>query len=357
MPEPIIEVRNLRKFFDTRRGFFGRSATVVKAVNDVSFEVRDGEAYGLVGESGCGKSTLGLTILRAHDPTDGEIRFTPEPGRTYDLARMDTRQLRPIRKEMQIIFQDPYSALSPRMTVRDIVAEPLRLNRVGTSTEVEDRVAETLREVGLRPQHMKRYPHAFSGGQRQRISIARALVLRPRFVVADEAVSALDVSVQAQILELLRSLKERFNLTFLFISHDLSVIQYFCDRVAVMYVGKIIEQASSRELFRNPRHPYTEALMSAIPIPDPARRRKPELLRGEVADPANPPSGCLFHPRCRYARPRCATEAPELRSLPAGDGKPHTAACHFAEELSLASILGQEGPSAPPNTPYQGGTP
>jgi peptide/nickel transport system ATP-binding protein len=305
----------------------------------VSFDIRRGEVFGLVGESGCGKSTLGLTILRAYDPTAGEITFRPEPGREYDLARLPHRELKPLRREMQIIFQDPFSALSPRMTVRDIIGEAMTIHHLASGQELEARVASLMEAVGLSPQYMKRYPHAFSGGQRQRISIARALVMNPKLIVADEAVSSLDVSVQAQILELLLDLKERLGLTYLFISHNLSVIKYVCTTVGVMYVGKLVEQAATELIFRRPLHPYTEALTAAIPIPDPARASEIVPLKGEVADPASPPPGCRFHPRCAYAKDVCSREVPELRALP-GEDPAHRVACHLAGELELKAVLG-----------------
>ena len=342
MSEPILSVRNLKMHFDIKKGFFGRVTGTVKAVDDVSFDIERGETFGLVGESGCGKSTLGRAILRAYDPTAGEVMFSSNGGQMRDLAKLSVRELKPLRPKMQMIFQDPYSSLSPRMTIRDAIGEPMLVNKLATREQLDDIVKELLKSVGLNPLHLKRYPHAFSGGQRQRICVARALIMNPRFIVADEPVSALDVSIQAQILELLMDLKDKFDLTYLFISHDLSVIKYFCDRVAVMYVGKIVEIAETEELFRNPLHPYTEALTGAIPIPDPARRKELQLLGGEVADPASPPTGCYFHPRCKYAKERCKNEAPELRPESSTDDG-HLAACHFAGELSLKSVLAKEG--------------
>jgi len=340
--DAILSVTGLKKYFESRKGFFGRSRRRIMAVNDVSFDIRRGEVFGLVGESGCGKSTLGLTVLRAYQPTAGRILFRPEGGREYDLATLSSRELKPLRRQMQIVFQDPFSALSPRMTVRDIIGEAMIIHKLASGRNLERRVAELMEAVGLSPSTMNRYPHAFSGGQRQRIGIARALVMNPSFIVADEAVSALDVSVQAQILELLLDLKDRFRLTYLFISHNLSVVRYICTTVGVMYVGKMVERAPTREIFTGPLHPYTEALTAAIPIPDPARKSEMAGLPGEVADPANPPTGCFFHPRCPYAREICSREEPPLRTVRrTADGGAHDAACHFSETLKLRAVLGK----------------
>jgi peptide/nickel transport system ATP-binding protein len=330
----LLEVKGLKKHFPINRGFFQREVGRVKAVDEVSFFVKSGETLGLVGESGCGKTTTGRCIVRAYEPTAGQINYVNHRGQQVDLARLDNRELKPYRRELRMIFQDPHSSLNPRMTVLDIVGDPLKVNKIASGKELEDRVATLLRRVGLRPEFMRRYPHAFSGGQRQRIGVARALALDPRLVVADEAVSALDVSVQAQILNLLKDLQAEFNLTYIFIAHDLSVVEYIADRVAVMYVGKLVELAETEELFNNPKHPYTEALLSAVPKPDPRLRSQRIILEGDVPDPANPPSGCYFHPRCRYAKDRCVTETPELRDIGGG----HTVSCHYAEELSLRGI-------------------
>lgn len=331
----LLEVKGLKKYFPIQKGFLRKIVGYVKAVDDVSFYIKEGETLGLVGESGCGKTTTGRVILRAIEPTEGEIIFNAD-GHTIDVANLDKKELKNMRKYMQMIFQDPYSSLNPRMTVKDIIGEPLLVNNIATGKELEDRVGELMRAVGLRPEYMIRYPHAFSGGQRQRIGIARALALNPQLVVCDEPVSALDVSIQAQTLNLLQDLQEQFHLTYLFIAHDLGVVEHISDRVAVMYVGKLVEMAETEELFENPKHPYTEALLAAVPKPDPKYReeRGKELLFGEVADPANPPSGCYFHPRCPYAKDICQEEYPPLRNL----GNDHFAACHFAEELSLVGI-------------------
>lgn len=342
----LLEVQNLKMHFPIRKGLLRRIVNYVKAVDDVSFVIKCGETLGLVGESGCGKTTIGRCIVRAYDPTAGHIYYQGDAVRevadttpahsngTVDLAALDQSDLKPYRHDIRMIFQDPYSSLNPRMTVFDIVADPLRIHNIVSGDELETRVAGLLRRVGLRPELMRRYPHAFSGGQRQRIGIARALALDPKLVVADEAVSALDVSVRAQILNLMMELQDEFDLTYLFISHDLSVVEYIADRVAVMYVGKLVEIACTDELYKNPLHPYTEALLSAIPNPDPRNRSKRIVLEGDVADPANPPTACYFHPRCAYAKERCAIETPELRDL----GNEHMVSCHFAEDLNLHGI-------------------
>jgi peptide/nickel transport system ATP-binding protein len=333
----LLEIKELKKYFPIKRGFFSRTVGYVKAVDGVNFHVQPGETLGLVGESGCGKTTTGRVILRAIDPSEGEIWFDdPEMGRV-NVANLETQQLKRLRRNMQMVFQDPYSSLNPRMTLLQNVGEPLVVNNVAKGKELEDRVAYLLRVVGLRSEYMNRYPHAFSGGQRQRIGIARALALNPKLVVLDEPVSALDVSVQAQILNLLQDLQAQFGLTYLFIAHDLSVVEHISDRVAVMYVGQLVESATTVELFTQPLHPYTEALLSAVPQPDPRARREPIVLQGDVADPANPPSGCYFHPRCRYSDgQRCTSETPQLREIKPG----HTVRCHYAETLSLIGVNG-----------------
>ena len=306
----------------------------VRAVDDINFFIKEGETLGLVGESGCGKTTASRCVLRALVPTSGQMLFRTASGDVVDLAKLNRDQLKPLRSQMQMIFQDPYASLNPRMTLFDIVGEPLLIGGMRHRREREERVAELLRLVGLRPEFMQRFPHAFSGGQRQRIGIARALAPNPRLVVADEPVSALDVSVQAQTLNLLLDLQKRLHLTYLFVSHNLSVVRHICDRVTVMYVGKIVETATSDELFVRPRHPYTTALLAALPVADPRVKSSNVELPGEVASPANPPSGCYFHPRCEYCIDRCKTEAPVYRELTPG----HFAACHRADELDLKGM-------------------
>lgn len=329
----LLEVKNLKKYFPITKGFLRKRVATVRAVDDVSFFVREGETLGLVGESGCGKTTTGKVILRAYDPTDGDVILHVD-GTEINVAKLSQKELKSVRRYMQMIFQDPFRSLNPRMTVRDIIGEPLIVNNVAKGKELDDRVADLMRKVGLRPEYMKRYPHAFSGGQRQRISIARALALNPKLVICDEPVSALDVSIQAQVLNLLIDLQQEFKLTYLFISHDLSVVEHICDRVAVMYVGKIVELAKTEEIFENPKHPYTEALLSAVPKPDPKMKTRRILLKGEVPDASNPPSGCYFHPRCNYAKDICKEVRPELIDI----GNEHYVACHFAKELNLKGI-------------------
>ena len=334
MPENVLlEVNDLKKYFPIVSGFFNKVVGQVRAVDGVSFSVFEGECLGLVGESGSGKTTVGRTLLRAYKPTDGEIRFHHD-GEEVDIARASEDQLKTLRRHMQMIFQDPYASLNPRMTVFDIIGEPLMIHGVKNRTERETRVRELMQQVGLNPQHLLRYPHAFSGGQRQRIGVARALSLNPRLIVADEPVSALDVSVQAQILNLLQKLRRDLGLTYLFIAHDLSVVRHIADRVAVMYVGKIVEMAPVDRLYAQPAHPYTEALLAAAPPPDPARREAPLLLPGEVADPSAPPPGCPFHPRCRHAQETCRSEVPALREIAPG----HQVSCHLADELNLQGM-------------------
>jgi peptide/nickel transport system ATP-binding protein/oligopeptide transport system ATP-binding protein len=317
----LIEVRNLKKYFPVGSGLLGSGETV-KAVDDVSFTIRKGETFGLVGESGCGKSTTGRCILRLIEPTAGEVCFE---GR--DLVSIGSGELRRLRRDMQIIFQDPYSSLNPRMRVGEIVGEPLAIHGVGNAGSRKKRVGELLDLVGLKPEHTARYPHEFSGGQRQRIGIARALALNPRFVVCDEPVSALDVSVQAQVVNLLQDLQERLGLTYLFISHGLSVVEHISTRVGIMYLGKLVEVASSREIFRNPLHPYTRALLSAIPAPDPEAERRRIAMEGEIPTAINPPSGCRFRTRCPLAETRCAESEPALVEVE----KDHYTACFLAD--------------------------
>ena len=332
--QPLLEVNHLRKFFPIRRGFLRRVIGQVRAVDDVSFYIKKGETLSLVGESGCGKTTTARCILRAIKPSSGQILFRTDQGAVLDVATVSRSGLRPLRAQMQMIFQDPFGSLNPRMTILDIVGEPLLVHGVRSRRERQDRVAELLRVVGLRQEYMNRFPHAFSGGQRQRVGIARALALNPSLVVADEAVSALDVSVQAQILNLLIELQEQLGLTYLFVAHDLSVVKHISDRIAVMYVGQIVELASRDALFETPKHPYTSALLSAVPKPDPRARSQRIVLQGEVANPAAPPSGCYFHPRCQFAIDRCRVEMPSLEEIAPG----HFASCHRARELSLRGV-------------------
>ena len=333
-PEDVLlEVRNLKMHFPIQKGVFRRTVGHVRAVDGVDFSLRSGETLGLVGESGCGKTTTGRLILRALEATEGQVLFR-RAGEMVDITTLSKAEMIALRREMQIIFQDPFSSLNPRMTVSEIVAEPLVIHRVASGAALKRSVQELLEAVGLKAQHLNRYPYAFSGGQRQRIGIARALALRPKLIVADEPVSALDVSIQAQVLNLLEDLQEELGLTYLFIAHDLSVVEHISDRVAVMYLGKIVEIAEARRLYENPRHPYTEALLSAIPIADPDQRKERIVLSGDVPSPSDPPSGCKFHPRCRYAQPICSQEEPQLTQVRAG----HAAACHFAEELDLAGV-------------------
>jgi peptide/nickel transport system ATP-binding protein len=337
----LLEVKHLKKYFPVRKGILRRVVAHVKAVDDVDMYIKEGETLGLVGESGCGKTTAGRTILRLIEPTEGEILFRSRrlasSGEEYKVVNIVTasrKLLKALRRDMQIIFQDPYSSLNPRMTVGTIVGEPLLVHGVAKGSEREDRVRELLGAVGLKPDHMKRYPHEFSGGQRQRIGIARALALDPQLIVADEPISALDVSIQAQVLNLLEDLQKEFGLTYLVIAHDLSVVRHIGDRVAVMYLGKIVELVEAEELFVNPKHPYTEALMSAVPVPDPDYKVERILLEGDVPSPVNPPSGCYFHPRCRYAKEICSKEAPAYRDL----GSEHFVTCHFADALHLQPV-------------------
>ena len=332
----ILEVKNLKMYFPIYRGLFQKVVGQLKAVDDVSFALREKEVLGLVGESGCGKTTVGRTILRLYTPTAGEIRFLSRNMDYVDIARISLRDMKPLRREMRMIFQDPFSSLNPRLTVKDIISEPLEIHGVAKGKEAEARVAELMREVGLDPAYMRRYPHEFSGGQRQRIGLARTLSLNPRLIIADEPVSALDVSVQAQVLNLLQSLQAELGLTLIFIAHDLSVVEHISDRIAVMYVGKIVEMAETNELLSNPLHPYTEALLSAIPPADPDIHLERIRLQGEVPSPANPPLGCIFHPRCNYARPECSQQVPTLVEVE----PEHFVSCHFAKELDLKGIGG-----------------
>src|SRR4051794_1528813 len=349
----LLEVRDLAKLFPITQGLFKKVVGHVRAVDGVSFTIPKGKTLGLVGESGCGKTTTSRMILRAFDPTSGQVLFQDRRLGWVDITKLDNAALRQIRPNMQMIFQDPYASLNPRMTLLEVIGEPLLVNNIAKGSELQDRVASLLRRVGLRPEYVRRYPHGFSGGQRQRIGIARALAPHPQLVVCDEPVSALDVSIQAQILNLLQDLQQELGLTYLFVAHDMSVVEHISDRVAVMYVGKLAEIADTEELFLRPLHPYTEALLSAVPKPNPRLRRrggsislpvdgtapgqKRIVLRGEVADPSNPPPGCYFHPRCSYAIDRCKEEAPLLRELRPG----HSVSCHRADELELVGVPGE----------------
>ena len=322
--DPLLEVRNLSKCFFSAPGPLGGKRQTLKAVDNVSFTLRRGETLGLVGESGCGKSTTGKTLLRLLEPDAGQVLFRGE-----NILQRSVRAMRPLRREMQMIFQDPYASLNPRRRIGDIVGEPLRIHRLAKGQALRQEVSRLLGTVGLKEEHIDRYPHEFSGGQRQRIGIARALAVRPSLIVADEPVSALDLSIQAQVVNLLQDVQEEFELTYLFIAHDLSVVKHISDRVAVMYLGRIVELAEAAEIYRAPRHPYSEALLNAVPVPDPDRRRTRRLLQGEPPSPLDPPHGCHFHPRCPYARDLCREQTPSLIDMGGG----HLAACHFSSEV------------------------
>ena len=330
MADALLEVRDLKKHFPIRKGLVSRVVGQVRAVDGVSFEVKRGEVLGLVGESGCGKTTTGRCVLRLIEPTSGTVRFE---GR--DVLAMKRGELRALRREMQIVFQDPYSSLNPRLTVGSMLGEALTIHGLARGAKARERVAELLTQVGLSPDHARRYPHEFSGGQRQRLGVARALSVSPKLIVADEPVSALDVSIQAQIINLLRDLQRQMKLTYLFVAHDLSVVEHISDRVAVMYLGRIVELADRAAIYRAPHHPYTRSLLSAIPVPDPKRGRDRIVLKGDVPSPANPPSGCHFHPRCFMAQPICSQQEPLLREVRPG----HWASCHFAEQAGALPVV------------------
>lgn len=335
MSNLVLEVKNLSKEFRIKSGFLERKKDIsVKAVSDVSFSIQKGETFGLVGESGCGKTTLGRCIARGIEATSGEVIYYSGSGMKLDFLKAKKKEYKAVRKDIQMIFQDPYSSLDPRMTVYDIISEPLKANFTLSKSEIDERVKEMADKTGLNISYLKRYPHAFSGGQRQRIGIARALVTLPKLIVCDEAVSALDVSIQAQIINLLEDLQEDLGLTYIFISHDLSVVEHISDRVAVMYLGKIVELAPTKQLFSYPKHPYTEALLSAVPQPDPSLKRKRIILEGEVPNPADPPKGCHFHPRCPYQNEKCSHTAPVLQEMSSG----HFVSCHYVNELKLRGI-------------------
>jgi peptide/nickel transport system ATP-binding protein len=320
----LVQVNNLVTYFPVRLGIFQRIVAWVQAVDDVSFTIRQGETLGLVGESGCGKTTVGRSILRLVEPKSGSVVFDGN-----EVLKLQKKELKKLRREMQIIFQDPFASLDPRVPIGESVMEGLNIHKIGSRQERNELMIQTLRKVGLEDYHARRYPHEFSGGQRQRIGIARALALRPKFIICDEPVSALDVSIQSQVLNILKDLQADFHLTYLFIAHNLSVVEHISDRVAVMYLGKIAELTTRDALFKMPLHPYTQALMSAIPIADPTLKRKRTILKGDVPSPLNPPSGCRFHPRCPVAQPRCSLEEPPLRQIRPG----HQVACHYAEDF------------------------
>jgi len=329
MAQTLLEVKNLKKHFPIKGGILSKTIGHVLAVDGISFTLQAGETMGLVGESGCGKSTAARAILRLIEPTGGEVSFEGQ-----DILKLPKKPMRALRRQMQIIFQDPYASLNPRMTVGSIVGEPLEIHKIARGRQKEEMVASILEKVGLRPEHMRRYPHEFSGGQRQRIGIARALALNPKLIIGDEPVSALDVSIQAQVINLLEDLQKEFNLTYLIIAHDLSVVEHISNRVAVMYLGKIVELATDRELYTNPSHPYTEALLSAVPRPDPTIKKQRIILPGDVPSPINPPAGCRFHTRCLYKKEQCERIEPELKDIGGG----HYVACHFYQEVQAKRL-------------------
>lgn len=338
MAMPILRIKGLKKYFPIEKGFIKHTVGHVKAVNGVDFEINDMETVGLVGESGCGKSTTGNCIVRLLNPTEGEMLFRTGDGGYVDLAAISLGKMMRYRSEIQMVFQDPYSSLNPRMTVRDIIAEPIAIFSKASKSEINDRVAELMLRVGLRPEYMQRYPHAFSGGQRQRVGIARALAQNPRLVICDESVSSLDVSVQAQILGLLEDLRDEFRMSYLFIAHDLSAVKHISDKVVVMYVGKVFEIAGTAELYEHPMHPYTEALLASVPKLAADKTARKETLAGEVPDPSNPPKGCFFHPRCKYATPECAESDQRLFRVKTSGDSEHYTSCIHHDKLSLRGV-------------------
>jgi len=339
MSKSILDVVSLNKSFEvkSKKKLWGKPARV-HVLQDISFQLYEGETLSIVGESGCGKTTLGRCIVKGITASSGEVNYVTEEGDSVDFLKLKGKEAKKLRKDIQMIFQDPYSSLSPRMSVFDIIAEPLVANFKLSKSEIEQKVTEIASQTGLNVSYLRRYPHAFSGGQRQRIAIARALIMQPRLIVCDEAVSALDVSIQAQIINLLKDLQESYKITYIFISHDLSIVQNISDRVAVMHLGKVVELAPTETMFSRPLHPYTEALMSAVPQPDPERKKDRIILEGEVPNPANPPSGCHFHPRCAYRTDKCVQQVPELREVEGG----HFSACHYAGELNLRGVKHNE---------------
>ncbi|OZS76727.1 peptide ABC transporter ATP-binding protein [Tetzosporium hominis] len=330
--QELLKVEGLKQYFPIKGGFLGRTVNHVKAVDDISFTIYEGETVSIVGESGCGKSTTGRSILRLEEPTEGKVEF-----QGVDLATISKRQMRDYRKDLQIIFQDPYASINPRQTVASVLNEAMEIQNVLPANKRRERIEELLETVGLLPYQADRFPHEFSGGQRQRIGIARALSVNPKLIICDEAVSALDVSIQAQVLNLLEDLQEQYNLTYLFISHDLGVVRHISDRIIVMYLGKIVEIADKHSLFENPQHPYTKALLSAIPVPDPDKKKERIVLKGDVPSPIDPPAGCRFHTRCPFATDKCRTEEPKLRTSDLMK-EGHEAACHYMEEISAGAM-------------------
>ena len=338
-PKYILNVRDLKQWFPVSKSMFGKVQAYLRAVDGVSFDLERGKTIGIVGESGCGKTTLGRTILRLYDITEGSAIYTDENGKEYELAKLKRKELRPLRTQLQLVFQDPYSSLPPRMTVGAIIGEAVKVHHIVPKEQIHDYVLEVMRRCGLQPHYYDRYPHEFSGGQRQRICIARALAVKPNLVICDEPVSALDVSIQAQVINLLKKLQREMGISYMFISHDLSVVKYISDSIAVMYLGNIVEMGSTADICGNASHPYTQALFSAVPVPNPHRKAKPEELSGELPSPANPPKGCKFHTRCKYCMERCSESVPEMREISAG----HFVACHlFDENLDDAEVSSTE---------------